>query len=84
MSESIDPDSVGAQGPVPVKGLQRPLDERNGLCHDDISTGVHVPGHSALAHLHELCRTDSVFTHPVCDRNTSVISYVQEEFQVRK
>lgn len=43
-------------GGTSVTRLQRPVDERDGVCGDDLPTGVHVSSHSSSTYLYGIGR----------------------------
>lgn len=57
--------SCRSPGGPSVPRLQRPVDERHGVCGHDLPSGVHVPRHSPAAHVHGLCRTGMAVIHAV-------------------
>lgn len=44
-------------GGAAVPGLQRSLHVCDGICGNDLSTGIHVPSDSPPSYLHGFCRT---------------------------
>lgn len=54
MSQSADFDSPREQDSLHKSRLQCVVDERYGVCHDDLSVGVHVSGDPAVADVYEV------------------------------
>jgi hypothetical protein len=54
MPESVDADCDGEQGSLSESRLQCSVDERDGFCDDDLSSGVHVSRYSFAANVYEV------------------------------
>lgn len=64
---------------APVPGLQRLVYVGHGVCHDDLSIGVHVSRDTLAAHLHELRGAAAARADALRDRHSRVFPSVQEK-----
>lgn len=82
MPESAHAYSDGEQGAVPVARLQCVVDVGAVICDDDLPARIHVPGDTAIAHMHELRGAVAVDADAICHRHSGIVSHVQEKLQV--
>lgn len=64
-----------------VPRLQRAVHVGDGVRHDDLPAGIHVPRDTSASHVHELRGTAAARPDALRDRDTRVLPTVQEELQ---